>query len=69
KWLPDSESPTGYTRSTQFDWGNFISYLNKANLIMREINDDDTILKQYSKVWNKFHDIKKQTYQEISQLK
>lgn len=65
RWLPDSESPTGYTRSTQFDWGNFISYLNKANLVMREINGDDTIEKQYRKVWGKFHDIKEQTYREI----
>lgn len=69
KWLPDPESPTGYTRSTQFDWGNFISYLNKANLVMREINCDDTIEKQYSKVWGKFHDIKMQTYREIGKSK
>ena len=69
KWLPDSESPTGYSRSTQYDWGNFISYLNKANLVMKEINGDDTIIKQYRKVWNKFYEIKKQTYQEIEDSK
>ncbi len=66
KWLPDSSSPTGYSRSTQYDWGNFISYLNKANLIMREINNDDTIAKQYRKVWNKFHEVKKHSYDEIN---
>ncbi len=65
KWLPDPESPTGYSRSTHFDWGNFISYLNKANRVMRDINGDDTIKKQYRKVWGKFHQIKKQTYQDI----
>lgn len=65
KWLPDLESPTGYSRSTQQDWGNFISYLNKANFVMKNINGDDTIKKQYSRVWKRFHDVKKQTYKEI----
>ncbi|RXQ90970.1 hypothetical protein EO244_12770 [Ancylomarina salipaludis] len=69
KWLPDPGSPTGYSRSSQYDWGNFISYLNKANMVMKEINKDDTILKQYSKVWNRFHEIKRQTYNEINVLK
>ena len=69
KWLPDTDSPTGYTRSTHYDWGNFISYLNKANSVMREINGDDTIAKQYSKVWKKFHEIKAKTYREIGKSK
>lgn len=69
KWLPDSESPTGYSPSTQQDWGNFISYLDKANFVMKEINGDDTIKNQYSKVWNKFHEIKEQTYREIDKSK
>ena len=54
---------------TQQDWGNFISYLEKANFVMKEINGDDTITNQYSKVWNKFHEIKKQTYREIGKTK
>lgn len=69
KWLPDSVSPTGYTRSTQQDWGNFISYLDKANNVMKEINRDDTISKQYSNVWKKFHEIKELTYREIGKSK
>jgi hypothetical protein len=66
KWLPDPSSPTGYKCSTEYDWGNFISYLNKANFVMKEINKEDTIAKQYSKVWDKFHDVKKSTYDEIN---
>lgn len=65
KWLPDENSPTGYSPSKHYDWGNFISYLNKANYVMKEINEDDSINQQYSKVWNKFHKIKKSTYQEL----
>lgn len=69
KWLPDSDSPTGYSRSTQQDWGNFLSYLDKANFVMQEINGDDTIANQYSKIWKKFHEIKEQTYREIGKKK
>lgn len=69
KWLPDDDSPTGYSRSTQQDWGNFISYLNKANEVMKEINGDDTIKKQYKKVWNIFHQIKMEAYEKIGSLK
>jgi len=65
KWLPDPSSPTGYNRSEQYDWGNFISYLNKANTIMNGINKDDTIAKQYRKIWRKFHVLKTQTYDDI----
>lgn len=66
KWLPDPGSPTGYNRSAKYDWGNFISYLNKANDVMKAINGDNTIANQYRKVWNKFHEIKKVTYEKIS---
>lgn len=69
KWLPDPESPTGYSKSGQYDWGNFISYVKKANTIMREINMDDSIEKQYRKVWKKFHEEKKKTYAEIKKKK
>lgn len=65
KWFPDPGSPTGYSQSTQFDWGNFISYLNKANAIMKSINGDDTIARQYRKTWKKFHELKEETYTEI----
>ncbi|WP_100612236.1 reverse transcriptase domain-containing protein [Confluentibacter lentus] len=69
KWLQDENSPKGYSPSKHFDWGNFISYLNKANYVMKEINKDDTIIQQYSKVWNKFHKIKKSIYQELNIVK
>ncbi len=69
KWQLDSESPTGYSRSKQYYWGNFISYLEKANLVMKELNNDDSIARQYRKVWGKFHEIKKLTYKEIGKHK
>lgn len=69
RWLPDPDSPTGFSRSTQYDWGNFISYLNKANKVMNAINGDDTIAKQYRKVWRNFHEVKEKTYKEIAASK
>ena len=66
KWIADSSSPTGYKRTTVYDWGNFISYLNKANSVMMIINQDDNIAKQYKKVWKKFHMLKKRAYEEIA---
>ena len=65
KWIVDPDDPTHYKRSTHMNWGNFISYLNKANSVMKDINEDDTIINQYRKVWNNFHRTKKKTYIRI----
>lgn len=69
KWYKDPNSPTGYSRSTQYDWGNFISYVNKANHVMKDINGDDTIIKQSSKIWQRFHELKEGIYEEIKRHK
>jgi len=65
KWFQDPNSPTGYSRSSQYDWGNFISYINKANHIMKDINGDDSIKNQSRKIWKKFHDYKSDIYDKI----
>jgi hypothetical protein len=69
KWLPDSSSPSGFKRTKHYDWGNFISYLNKSNQVMRHINKGDLIKKQHRKVWNKFHQIKKRILIGIQEKK
>lgn len=69
KWLPDKNSPTGWSQSNQQYWGNFISYLNKANLVMKEINKEDTIIHQYRRVWSNFHKLKDKIYDEISETR
>lgn len=65
KWLPNPNDPKEYRRSTIYDWGNFISYLNKANGIMKEINNDDGIANQSRKIWKKFHEIMRVTENDI----
>ncbi|WKK83402.1 hypothetical protein QYS47_27965 (plasmid) [Marivirga arenosa] len=70
KWLPDENSATGYSPSKHYDWGNFISYLNKANHVMKEINKDDTIIRQYRERFGvNFTMSKKLPTQEIISLK
>ena len=69
KWKPDSSSPSGFKRTTKYDWGNFISYLRKADNVMTDINYDKSISAQGRKIWPKFHQLKKQTYEDISKHK
>ena len=67
KYKPDPKSETGYSKSKEQYWGNYISYLEKANRIMKSINDDDTIKKQYSKFWLNFGKEMKKAHEEIDE--
>ena len=69
KYVKDPNNPNKFIRTTLMEWGNFISYLNKANSVMKKINGENTIIKQYSNIWNKFHELKKQTYTKIAECK
>jgi hypothetical protein len=63
----DPKSETGYSKSKEQYWGNYISYLEKANRVMKPINGDDTIKKQYSKFWPNFGKEMKKAYKEIGE--
>lgn len=66
KWIKNPNNSAEYVRSTSYEWGNFISYIEKANSVMKEINKDDSISQQYKKVWKKFHQVKKETYRKLA---
>lgn len=51
--------PSKYIATKKFDWGNYISYVNKANASMMSLNGSNAIKKQSRKFWNKFHDLLK----------
>jgi len=36
---------------------------------MKDLNLDDSIARQYRRVWNKFHKIKKSTYDKLAKTK
>lgn len=61
----DLNSESGYKKTKEQYWGNYISYLDKANRVMNPINNDNTIKKQYSKFWSKFGNEMKKAYREI----
>lgn len=66
-WKPDPSSKTGYSPSREQYWGNYISYLEKANKVMKPINQDDTIKNQYSNFWPNFIKEMKKAYSEIGE--
>ena len=59
KYIADPNNPDKFKKTTMYDWGNYISYLNKANAVMKEINKTDCITKQARKIWKKFHALKR----------
>ncbi|MCG9971657.1 reverse transcriptase domain-containing protein [Christiangramia crocea] len=66
-WKRDPSSESGYSKTNEQYWGNYISYLNKANHVMKQINEDDTIKNQYSRFWKNFGKEMKKAYQEIGE--
>lgn len=66
-YRPNPNSDTGYERTKEQYWGNYISYLEKANRVMKPINGDDTIKVQFSKFWPNFGKEMKKAYQEIEE--
>ncbi len=66
-WKKDAKSETGYSRSTEYYWGNYISYLEKANRVMYPINKGDIIKKQFSKFWPNFGKEMKKAYSAIGE--
>lgn len=63
----DPKSETGFSITKEQYWGNYISYLEKANRVMKPINCDETIKKQYSKFWSNFGKEMKKAYKEIGE--
>ncbi|GAF06009.1 reverse transcriptase domain-containing protein [Saccharicrinis fermentans] len=54
-YKPKKDNPKEYKPTKKYYWGNYISYINKANYSMRELNGDDSIKKQGRRFWNRFH--------------
>ncbi|MBK7214325.1 MAG: hypothetical protein IPH88_13705 [Bacteroidales bacterium] len=52
---PLKSNPKVYKVSREFDWGNYLTYVYKANETMKAINENNAIRKQSRKVWRVFH--------------
>ena len=49
------ENPNIYEKTKKYDWGNYLSYVYKANEIMKSINENDDVKRQARKLWHRFH--------------
>lgn len=59
-----------YEKTKKYYWGNYLSYINKANDSMRSLNGGkDVIKKQSRKFWNNFYQLMKFHEDKISSAK
>lgn len=56
-YRPSKEDKTKYSKTKEFNWGNYLSYVYKANHTMKELNSNDCIKKQSRRVWKNFNAI------------
>ncbi|ABQ05360.1 reverse transcriptase/maturase family protein [Flavobacterium johnsoniae] len=52
---PSKDNPRLYLKTKEYYWGNYLSYLYKANDSMKSINRSDAIKRQSKKIWKSFH--------------
>lgn len=55
----------GKTKTTRYDWGNYLSYVEKANIAFKEFNEGDQIKKQSRKIWGRFHYLMEKSNNEV----
>lgn len=54
-YRPSKLDHTKYVKSKEYNWGNYLSYVFKAETTMREINSSDSIKRQSRKLWRNFN--------------
>ncbi|MGV8944879.1 MAG: reverse transcriptase domain-containing protein [Lutibacter sp.] len=52
---PSKDNPKLYEKTKKYYWGNYLSYLYKANDSMKTLNDSDVIKRQSRKLWKNFN--------------
>jgi hypothetical protein len=58
-YRPSKADKTVYEKTNEYYWGNYLSYINKANESMKSINGDNFVKRQSRKFWKKFNDLMK----------
>ena len=58
-YRPSKADKAKYQKTKEYYWGNYLSYIFKANDLLKQINGNDSIKKQSRKFWKKFHDLMK----------
>lgn len=52
---PSKSDPTKYVKTKKYYWGNYLSYVYKANDTMKPLNNSDNIKRQSRKFWRNFN--------------
>ncbi|MDN3493511.1 reverse transcriptase domain-containing protein [Winogradskyella bathintestinalis] len=59
----------GKTKTTRYDWGNYLSYVEKANVSFQAFNGGDNIKKQSRKSWERFNELMGKTIKKVERAK
>ena len=54
-YRPLKSDPTKYVKTKKYYWGNYLSYVYKANNTMKSINKSNNIKRQSRKFWRNFN--------------
>ena len=64
-YRPSREDPKVYKPSREYNWGNYLTYVYKADEAMKTINENSAIKKQSRKLWGEFHRLMKRHEEEL----
>ena len=59
----------GRTKTYRYDWGNYLSYIEKANISFRSFNGGNNIKRQSRKSWSRFNTLMVQAITEVAKSK
>ncbi|MHB1105018.1 MAG: reverse transcriptase domain-containing protein [Lutibacter sp.] len=59
----------GKTKTYRYDWGNYLSYVEKANAAFNTFNEGDQIKMQSRKSWSRFNVLMKSSLNKIKESK
>ena len=65
-YRPTIQDPSIYLPTKKQDWGNYISYINKADETMKSLNGSNFIKKQGRKLWYRFHILLKASEKKVN---
>lgn len=66
---PLKDNPKVYKETKEYDWGNYLSYVYKADESMKTINGNNAIKKQSRKHWSKFNKLIKVSEARLNNYK
>ena len=58
-YRPSKTDSTKYEKSKEYNWGNYLSYVFKADNTMKELNNSNLIKRQGRKLWRNFNKLLK----------